>query len=165
MIKALTLLIFISSSFLIACKPLFDTGLMDGWFNQGTELVAGDYAPQDHWSGEWRMVNIWAEWCKPCWQEIPQLNQFFTLQGSEGVKLIGFNFDELDQTELVILKEKMSIQFPILTIWPKDWVKPEIKGLPATVIISPNDEIKTILWGPQSLSSLHKAIEVAKKEE
>jgi thiol-disulfide isomerase/thioredoxin len=163
MIKLLRLSIIVFSLLLTACKPLLETGLFDGWFNQGTELVAGDYAPQDHWSGQWRIVNIWAEWCKPCWQEIPQLNQFFALQGEKDVKLIGYNFDELEQAELVLLKKKMSIQFPILTVWPKTWVKPEIKGLPATIIISPDDKIKTILWGPQSLASLHKAIEVAKQ--
>jgi len=156
--------------FLIACNPLsIDT------FDRGTELIGGTdsttadkslesgYAPKDHWSGQWRIINIWAEWCKPCWQEIPEFNQFFSLQKNKDIKLLGFNFDELEKAELLLLKEKMSIQFPILTQWPKGWVMPDIKGLPATIILSPDDEIIEILWGPQSLVSLNQAMDNASK--
>jgi thiol-disulfide isomerase/thioredoxin len=157
MISGIKFALLISSIFLAACNPLSEKP------TPGTALVAGGYAPQDHWSGQWRVINIWAEWCKPCWQEIPELNQFFAAQEKHGVKLLGFNFDELEQAELVALKEKMSIQFPILSQWPDMWTKPVIKGLPATLILSPDDQVIKILWGPQSLSSLDKGIEDAKK--
>ncbi len=97
--KLVIVCFFASCFFLTACKPLLETGLFDGWFNQGTELVDGDYAPANHWSGRWRLVNIWAEWCKPCWQEIPELNQFYALQGVKDVQLVGYNFDELEDEE------------------------------------------------------------------
>lgn len=160
--NVVVLCILILTLSLSACKPLLETGLFNTWLNQGTELAEGDYAPADHWRGQWRLVNIWAEWCKPCWQEIPELNQFYALQGPKDVQLLGFNFDELEQEVLLQLKQKMSIQFPVLTLWPEAWEKPEIKGLPATIIISPDDKVKKILWGPQDLTSLHKAIEQAK---
>lgn len=143
---------------LAACKPVMETGLFASWFNQGTELVDGDYAPADHWQGKWRIINVWAEWCKPCWQEIPELNQFYALQDNNEVVLLGYNFDELEQEQLVLLKEKMNIQFPVLTQWPSIWQKPEFKGLPATLIINPENELSSILWGPQTLSSLHKEL-------
>lgn len=156
--------------FLAACNPSSNDSV-----DQGTELIAGTdlvkdtkslesiYAPKDHWSGQWRVINVWAEWCKPCWQEIPQFNQFFALQKNNNIKLLGFNFDELEKAELLLLKDKMSIQFPILTQWPSEWIKPDIKGLPATIILSPDNEVTEILWGPQSLISLNQAIEDAKK--
>lgn len=170
MINNLKSVLLIVSIFLVACNPLSENdGLKENintvaseQFQPATELVAGGYAPQDYWSGQWRMINIWAEWCKPCWQEIPELNQFYAAQKNSGVQLLGFNFDELEQSELVILKEKMSIQFPILSQWPGSWTKPDIKGLPATIILSPDDQIIDVLWGPQSLSSLNKRLEEAK---
>lgn len=147
---------------LSAFKLSSETGLFYIRLNQGTELAKGDYAPADHWRGQWRIVNIWAEWCKPCWQEIPELNRFYALQGLNEVQLLGFNFDELEQTELLQLKQKMSIQFPVLTSWPSAWEKPDIKGLPATIVISPEDEVKAILLGPQDSISLQQTIERAK---
>ena len=171
MIHGVQYILLIGCIFLVACNPLSEQDVLadknaaasTGLVQQGTALVAGDFAPQDHWSGQWRVINIWAEWCKPCWQEIPELNQFFAEQENAGVKLLGFNFDELAQDELVVLKEKMSIQFPLLTEWPNAWTKPDIRGLPATIILSPDDKIINILWGPQSLESLYKGIEDSKK--
>jgi thiol-disulfide isomerase/thioredoxin len=157
---------------LSACNPFSDTHVADEkvanvpevLLLQAAALVGGDYAPKDYWSGQWRIINIWAEWCKPCWQEIPELNHFFAAQENSGVKLLGFNFDQLERAELVILKERMSIQFPVLTQWPESWTKPEIKGLPATVILSPDDQIINILWGPQNFLSLSRSLEDAKKD-
>jgi thiol-disulfide isomerase/thioredoxin len=163
MISRIKLILLFSCLFLVACKPLLENEFFAEMLGQGTELVEGDYAPKDHWSGQWRIINIWAEWCKPCWQEMPELNQFFALQGDNDIKLLGFNFDELEQGELLLLKEEMSIQFPVLTQWPSEWEKPEIKGLPASIILSPDDTVIHILWGPQNVASLHKGIEDAKK--
>jgi thiol-disulfide isomerase/thioredoxin len=161
MINDAKLIILMGCLFLSACNPLSESHVSDE--KVAAAFVGGDYASQDYWSGQWRMINIWAEWCKPCWQEIPELNHFFAAQEKMGVKLLGFNFDELERGELVILKEKMSIQFPILTQWPTSWTKPEIKGLPATVIVSPDDKIINILWGPQSFSTLSRSLDDAKK--
>lgn len=142
----------------VACKPLLENEHLASLLGQGTELVDGDYAPADHWEGRWRIVNVWAEWCKPCWQEIPELNQFYAMQDVNDVVLVGYNFDELEQVELVELKKRMKIQFPVLTQWPQAWQKPEFKGLPATLIINPHNQLQKVLWGPQTLSSLHQAI-------
>lgn len=125
---------------------------------ESTQLANGGFTPLDHWQGQWRLINIWAEWCKPCWQEIPQLNQFNTEQNTSDIKLLGFNFDELGQAELAFLKQKMQIEFPVLVSWPAHWQKPEIKGLPATVIIAPDDTVKDVLWGEQTVESLQEVV-------
>lgn len=147
---------------LIGCKPIYDSELYGQWFDRGTLLVEGDYTPIDHWAGQWRLVNIWAEWCKPCWQEMPELNQFYALQGPNDIKVLGYNFDQLQQEELKQLKTEMNIQFPVLVYWPELWQRPDVKGLPATLIIAPDNKVVKVLWGPQTLSSLHKAIDSVK---
>ena len=81
------------------------------------------------------------------------------------VQLVGFNFDQLSQKELVLLKEKMSINFPVITQWPKEWPVADIKGLPATLILNPEGEIETVLWGPQNLESLNSAINTFRYNE
>lgn len=164
MIKAGMKLFFLAAavSSLSSCKPIYDSDLYGRWFDRGTGLVDGDYTPVDHWIGQWRLVNIWAQWCKPCWQEMPELNQFYALQGPNDIKVLGYNFDQLQQEELKQLKMEMNIQFPVLLSWPDVWQLPDIKGLPATLIIAPDNRLIKILWGPQTLSSLHKEIDSAK---
>lgn len=171
MISGIKSVLLIICIFIVACNPLSESDSLkqnidtkeSERLQPKVELVAGGYAPQNLWAGQWRIINIWAEWCKPCWQEIPELNQFYAAQDEGGVKLLGFNFDELEQAELAILKEKMSIQFPVLSLWPDVWTKPDIRGLPATVILSPDGLVVDVLWGPQSLSSLNKGLEEARE--
>lgn len=130
---------------------------------ENDDLTSNDVTSNNHWAGQWRLVNIWAEWCKPCWKEIPELNQFYAAQKDSDIKLLGFNFDELEHNQLVILKEKMSIDFPVISQWPEVWTKPDVMGLPATVIIAPDNIIIDVLWGEQTVESLNVAIEKAKQ--
>ena len=122
-----------TASLLTACDSASSASL------KNDDLTSNDATSNDYWAGQWRLVNIWAEWCKPCWKEIPELNQFYAAQKDSDIKLLGFNFDELEPSELVVLKEKMSIDFPVLSQWPAVWTKPDVMGLPATVIIAPDN--------------------------
>jgi len=43
--------------------------------------------------GKWLLVNIWASWCAPCVQEIPELAQFAATQDTNNVQVIGIALD------------------------------------------------------------------------
>jgi thiol-disulfide isomerase/thioredoxin len=151
-----------STALLTACDSASSKGVENDDVIS-SDLTSNDVTSNNHWVGQWRLVNIWAEWCKPCWKEIPELNQFYAAQKDSDIKLLGFNFDELEHDELVILKEKMSIDFPVISQWPEVWTKPDVMGLPATVIIAPDNIIIDVLWGEQTVESLNVAIEKAKQ--
>ena len=127
--------------------------------SQGALLSDGGYAPEGNWEGQWRLINLWAMWCKPCREEIPELNQFYALQGKNDVAVVGWNFDGLTGERLREDAEKLNISFPVLAEWPENW--PEewqmktAQGLPATAIISPEGKLVKILLGPQTLTGLH----------
>ncbi|HCM05536.1 MAG TPA: hypothetical protein DIC30_05950 [Oceanospirillales bacterium] len=146
---------------LMGCKPINETAWYGQLVDRGTMLVDGEFTPWNHWEGQWRIVNIWAQWCKPCWQEIPELNEFYAEKDSN-IKLLGYNFDELSQEELQPLKAEMDIQFPVLVSWPEVWSYPEVKGLPATLIIAPDNRLIKILWGPQTLVNLTHEVDSLK---
>lgn len=146
---------------LTACNPLTAFNGLDQWFDRGTPLADGNFTPKDHWEGHWKVVNIWARWCKPCWQEMPELNRFSALQGSAEVKVLGYNFDQLEQSALKSLISEMDIQFPVLLSWPDIWKFPDVKGLPATLLIAPDNSLVKVLWGPQTATSLKEEILLA----
>jgi len=52
--------------------------------DQTTTFHSADYR------GQWVVINYWAEWCKPCIKEIPELNG---LDRREGYRVLGANFD------------------------------------------------------------------------
>lgn len=103
------------------------------------------------------ILNYWAPWCKPCHEEIPELNAFY-LQNKGRVALFGVNFDQAKDTELKLLAAKMGIQFPVLNSDPANLfgIK-DIRGLPVTFIIHQGKVIKE-LYGKQTEKSLQAAI-------
>jgi thiol-disulfide isomerase/thioredoxin len=49
--------------------------------------------------GRWIVLNYWAEWCKPCREEIPELNQL-SRELADRVAVLGINYDGATGPEL-----------------------------------------------------------------
>ena len=106
------------------------------------------------YKGKWVVINYWAEWCGPCIEEIPELNQLSTNQAGD-VVVLGVNFDRLQDDELESLVKKMGIQFRNLPVDPADQLRlSRPAGLPTTYIFNPSGELAGKLVGPQSEQSI-----------
>src|SRR5690554_8199665 len=69
------------------------------------ERADGTQANWDKYRGQWVLVNYWAEWCKPCLEEIPELNE---LDKAPDIAVLGVNFDGVTGAPLVELGERRS---------------------------------------------------------
>ena len=56
------------------------------------EQAAEEPVPLAQTRGEWLLINYWAEWCKPCIEEIPELNEFAQLNANRA-RVLMVNFD------------------------------------------------------------------------
>lgn len=103
--------------------------------------------------GQWVVVNYWAQWCKPCIKEIPELNQLHA--NHDTIVVLGVNFDgEVGET-LKDQEEQLGIAFPTLDYDPSAELGIERpKALPTTVIITPQGKVLEKLIGPQTEQSL-----------
>lgn len=107
--------------------------------------------------GQWTFVNYWAEWCKPCIQEIPELNE---LHAEDGYQVLGVNFDGATGEDLEAQLAQLNVQFPTLPDDPAARLgieRPQV--LPTTVIIKPDGAVLQVLIGPQTRETLITAIE------
>ena len=43
--------------------------------------------------GKRLLINVWASWCGPCIEEMPELDRFAATQGEDGVQVIGLALD------------------------------------------------------------------------
>ena len=108
--------------------------------------------------GQWLVINYWAVWCKPCIEEIPELNSF-ARQHSQQARVFGVNFDGINGEELSAATAQLRIDFPTLTIDPASqlgYERPSV--LPTTIVINPQGQLQQILLGPQTAASLSQAI-------
>lgn len=139
--KKLYLFLFI---FLTACsqQPIFHD-------------VNGNTVKFSDYRGKWVVINYWATWCKPCYQEIPELNNFYKTHNNQGVIMFGVNYDYVSAEQLPALIKRIGAKFPVLTSDPalSLGIK-HLSGLPATILIAPDGKVKEILFGVQTQSGL-----------
>lgn len=120
------------------------------------ERAEGQKLAWDTLRGQWVLVNYWAEWCKPCLEEIPELNE---LDKAPDITVLGVNFDAVKGDALVDLGKRMGIEFTMLAEDPGpefDWKLPV--ALPATFIVNPDGNLLEARFGPQTEEEIRALI-------
>tara|TARA_B110000902_G_scaffold87790_3_gene104333 strand:+ start:226 stop:666 length:441 start_codon:yes stop_codon:yes gene_type:complete len=118
----------------------------------------GNSGKFDDLGGRWMIINYWATWCKPCIEEIPELNQFSKAHAND-VALFGVEFDQHQGEKLQNNIAKLGIEFPVLLDDPAPMLgisKP--LGLPTTFVFNRSGKLHQVLKGPQTNATLLAAI-------
>ncbi|PCJ46701.1 MAG: hypothetical protein COA74_13205 [Gammaproteobacteria bacterium] len=138
--------------FLNACSQPADFYYVDG-----REGRLKDY------NDKWLLINYWAEWCKPCIEEVPELNHFYQ-QYSDEYAILAVSFDSVESIVLMKQVEKYNMLYPLVASIPKPNLGIGMPtALPANYLRSPEGKIFGPLLGPQTLESLLAAFTNAKK--
>ena len=104
-------------------------------------------------SGQWVMINYWADWCPPCLKEMPELVAF--AEANKDVNVFAFNFDQLEGEDLDYEIKKFGVDITSILSHPRDiWGIESPATLPATYFINPRGEIVKSLFKPQTQESL-----------
>ena len=129
-------------------------------FIDSLEISQGGFLSPSDLENKIIVLNIWADWCPPCIIEMPYFNK---LDKKPNVKVLGFHFDQFDvleENELLLLIEKLGIDFANLKTDPRDIWGIEIpENVPTTLIIKDNEIVKTLIT-PQTYESLLEAVEI-----
>jgi len=118
----------------------------------------GQQKSLDSFKGSWVVVNYWATWCKPCIEEIPELNK---LNQHDGVLVFGVNYDGLVGDELSNEAENLGINYDLIVVDPSENI--QIKrpsALPATALIDRSGVTRKVLYGPQTMVSITEKIKL-----
>jgi len=127
-----------------------------GCSSSSFELSNGQKKLLSDFKGEWLLINYWAVWCKPCIKEIPGLN---ALDQQSDVSVLGYNFDNSQGDSLAQQVEVLGIKFPSLSQDPAElFGQTPPKALPATMLVNPQSQLVTWLYGPQTQGGIDKII-------
>ncbi len=144
-----TLVVIICLAVLSACsKPDYHT-------------AAGDSGRFAEARGKWLLINYWAEWCKPCIEEMGELQRFQN-ENRERALLLTVNYDGAQGEALQQQIAKLGIALPVLLEDPAPLLgfqRPV--ALPTTFVLDPDGKLHTTLQGPQTAASLAALIDAA----
>lgn len=58
------------------------------------------------------LVNLWASWCGPCIEEMPELERYAASQGANGTQVVGIALDDAAAVEAFL--KRVPVRYPIL---------------------------------------------------
>ncbi len=97
----------------------------------------------DQFKGEVVLINVWATWCGPCKQEMPELNAIFEEFAGQGLKVIGVSIDRMQSD--AALKQFAADHGATYTLAkdPKDQFSTTFRtsGVPVTLLIDRSGNI------------------------
>jgi thiol-disulfide isomerase/thioredoxin len=103
------------------------------------------------YAGRPLLINVWASWCGPCVEEMPELEAFAKTQQADGVQVIGLALDTPEGVRGFL--QRVPVSYPILldTPGPADasvWLGNTRGVLPYTVLVGADGRIVKQKIGP-----------------
>lgn len=106
--------------------------------------LAGDSISLAELRGSPVLLNVWATWCAPCRQEIPELQEIHQTYAPQGLRVIGVTVDSRSATaDVRQFIEQFGMTYDV-------WLDPDQSsvsgfgavGVPLTVLIGPEGRIR-----------------------
>lgn len=114
------------------------------------ESLAGDSVALADLRGKVVLLNVWATWCHPCRDEIPELRAIHDRYRGRGLELVGVSVDvDGAQDQIRQFMREFQMTYPV-------WLDPEeristrflIVGVPATFLIDRGGILRWRKTGP-----------------
>lgn len=102
----------------------------------GNEVSLSDY------EGDVVLVNLWATWCAPCRDEIPDLEAAYQANKDKGFAVLGVNIEEPAETVAPFVEE-LNMTYPVLLDENGEVIKTyRAQGLPMSLILDQDGVIQ-----------------------
>ena len=128
----------------------------------GTQIGVGEPAPDRElpvldgsgegsiaeYRGEWVLVNLWASWCDPCREEVPDLDRFARRFGDRGVVVLGINVQDNSEDALAFLDEFEPTYPQLRSVGEERSEAFGSTGVPENFLVDPEGNLALIWRGP-----------------
>ena len=103
------------------------------------------------YAGRPLLINVWASWCGPCIEEMPELDRYARSQGKQGVQVLGLALDTPENIHEFLAR--VPVRYPILLDMPGPadasvWLGNRKGVLPYSVLVGADGRILKQKIGP-----------------
>ncbi len=133
--------------------------------NFKTKLLNGETFELLDQRGKVVILNIWATWCPPCVEEMPDLVDIHEKYQEEGLVILGVSIDKQGKSVVVPFVKKYNVTYPVTiddgTIMSKYG---PIIGIPTTYIIDKEGNLRYFATGAITKKELAPRVEKLLRE-
>ena len=97
------------------------------------------------------LVNVWASWCGPCVEEMPELQRYARAQGGDGVQVVGLALDTAEGVRDFLARVPVDYPIVLETPGPADasvWLGNTRGLLPYSVLVDAQGKVVKQKLGP-----------------
>jgi cytochrome c biogenesis protein CcmG/thiol:disulfide interchange protein DsbE len=98
------------------------------------QLDGGTWRMSEH-RGQVLLVNYWATWCGPCWEETPGLIRLSRELGPKGLAVVGVAIDEGKADKVEKFVKDFGVPYPVVRPERLSQMEYGMEGVPTTVLV------------------------------
>ena len=98
------------------------------------QLDGGTWRTLDH-RGQVVLVNYWATWCGPCWEETPGLVRLSREMGPKGLTVVGVAIDDGGREKVRKFVEEFRVPYPVVMPERLSQTEYGLEGVPTTILL------------------------------
>lgn len=126
------------------------------------ESLDGEKRKLSDYRGKKVMVNLWATWCPPCREEMPDMQAYYEQYQSDDMEILAVNLtsSEKSMENIENFVQRNGLSFPIL-LDSDDQVSSryEVFQIPTTYILNAEGEIEQKIIGPMNLEIMEQLMQ------
>lgn len=118
---------------------------------QGRRHTLADY------QGKWVLVNLWATWCPPCLEEMPELEA--VSKARSDLVVLGLAMDGQDVRKVAQFAQKLHVTYPIIAADDGIVKLFRPRGYPTTILYDPSGKEAFVKEGPISRQEIEHTLQ------